>query len=299
MTLVVINGYFRSGTSILWRQLEADNPERKVLYEPCHNDLFRALHRARQGLVNDLHRFSTWTTYLGLPERELERLRWSHPNLDGRILPADFPALSWYIDNLRAVFGEDAVLQTNRWHFFLGDIAVRGAEVLHVIRNPFSVYASISSNGDGRKRRHPLEKLRSLLNPADRFYGWRMRQEIGRRYGHRSHGWQRLQPFDTFVYCWVLSNHAALSALGSSRVFCYEEICLAPARFQQRLRQSGLRFAGDALNQRGVTLLGDTAAIDAAAARLGIENPWRELRDFLREEHAGLSAPERTLSGAV
>lgn len=299
MTLVVVNGYFRSGTSILWRQLKTANPDRKVIYEPCHNDLFRALLRARQGQVNDLHKFKTWNTYFALDEDALQRLRWSHPNLDGHVLPASYPALAWYIKNLQAVFGENAVLQTNRWQFYLGDIARDGAETLHVIRNPFSVYASISSNGDLKKRRNPLEKLRRLLNPSNRFYGWQMRQEIGRRYGHRCHGWQRLQPFETFVYCWVLSNHAALDALGHHRVFCYEEICLAPARFQQRLQQSGLQFDTSALNPRGVALLRNTDAIDAAAQRLGIDEPWHALREFLLEEHAALSAPEPALSGAA
>jgi hypothetical protein len=297
MSLVVVNGYFRSGTSILWRQLAAANPGRKVVYEPCHNDLFRAVHRARLGLVNDLHQFATWSNYLELSDRELQRLRWSHPNLNGRVLPENYPALAWYIANLQEVFGADAVLQTNRWQFFLGDIAGAGAEVLHIIRNPFSVYASISRNGDHKKRRHPTEKLRGLLNPADRFYGWRMRQEIGSRYGHRSRFWQRLQPFETFVYCWVISNHAALNALGRGRTFTYEEICLAPERFLQRLRQNELKLATEALNRRGVALLEETAVIDAAARRLGIDQEWRELREFMLEEHAGLSAPPARVMG--
>ena len=285
---VILNGYFRSGTSILWRLLRDANPARAVIYEPCHNDLFTAIEMARNGRHSDLHQFPVWGDYLTLSEVQLARLRWSHPCLAGRVLPGDTAALLRYLATLRSVFGSDAVLQTNRWHFQLGQLAEADAEIFHVVRNPLAVYRSIVVGSDYRRRRNPLIRARRLFNPAEQFYGWRIANEIAPRYGTRLSSWLRWRPFDVFVYCWVLANAAALDALGASRLFSYEEICLAPSRFQSALHGAGLAADFSAMRPAPAMTATEFAAIDEACAGLRIERWWRPLRRFLQDNMARL-----------
>ena len=288
MSMVVVNGYFRSGTSILWRLLRQANQGRSLVYEPCHNDLFGAIELARGGYQNTLHEFAVWEDYLALPESQLERLRWTHPCVDGRILPGDSEELLRYVAVLSELFGASAVLQTNRWHFHLAVLTAAGIDAVHVIRNPLAVYRSIQRGSDYRRRRNPLIRARAVLNPADQFYGWRMAAEIAPQFGHRLSAWQRYRPFDVFVYCWVLANLSALENLGPERIFSYEEICLAPERFQHALRKLGLDI--DCSSMRSPTPISpaELALVDEACHRLDIDRFWKPLRYFLVANHARL-----------
>jgi hypothetical protein len=288
MGAVVVNGYFRSGTSILWRLLREGNAARQVVYEPCHNDLFTALNLARRGRVNDLHAFPVWSHYLALSAPQLDRLRWIHPSMTGNVLPRDFPSLAAYVAVLRELFGADVVLQSNRWQFQLGELQRSGVEVVQVVRNPLAVYRSIHQGSDHRRRRNPWVRARGLFNPAEQFYGWRMAREIAPRYGHRFSALQRFRPFDVFVYCWVLSNSAALRALGPGRVFSYEEICIAPERFQAQLQALGLAIDCSAMRRDGAEPVGDLAAVDEACRRLGIDEAWSSLQAFISDNHRQL-----------
>jgi hypothetical protein len=288
MGAVVVNGYFRSGTSILWRLLREGNAARQVVYEPCHNDLFAALNLARQGRINDLHAFPVWSHYLALSAPQLDRLRWAHPSTGGNVLPRDFASLANYVAVLRELFGADVVLQSNRWQFLLGELQRSGVEVLQVVRNPLAVYRSICRGSDYRRRRNPLVRARGLLNPAEQFYGWRMAREIAPRYGYRLSALQRFRPFEVFVYCWVLSNSAALQALGPGRVFSYEEICVAPERFQVLLETLDLAIDCSAMRRDGAQPEVDLTAVDATCRRLGITEAWAPLHTFISDNQAQL-----------
>ena len=261
---LICNGYFRSGTSIVWKILRESNPDCLVFYEPCHERLFIQLERFNNGRKTDsLHRMSLWDEYFK-KEGFIDSLRFTHPNV-GSPFPESARDLLEYVKVFDAL-QEDTVLQVNRWHFYLGDLSKHfSASVMHIIRNPVDIFESFHSNYP--QGRNPIiifvKKSLSAVFFARAFSqkGWF--RTVYERFGKPSFLTDKLKyavfqytrPFDVFFVVWVLTNAAAIRSLGKRDLLMVHECLLRrPGYYQSRIKDLfGLGFAyGPLLKKDGM-----------------------------------------------
>ena len=139
---MVLNGFYRSGTTALWDAVRRRFTETAVLYEPLNSHLRKILHKPKRlKQVNTLHNLPVWMEYLRLEPGVRERFRKKHPG----VLTADtaFSEISSALDVLHEC-GQDVFIQSNRLQFFLERMADRyGSEIIIMIRNPVDVIDSL------------------------------------------------------------------------------------------------------------------------------------------------------------
>jgi len=216
---LVINGYFRSGTSIVWKALKEANPKISVFYEPCNGDLLKHIDQTKNNHEeNKLHGMFLWDEYLYDIEL-LDKIRLTHPN-PGQTFPNSISDFEKYID----VYNQSdktSILQSNRWHFFLHHISERtGCKIIHIIRNPFNVFNSTISRHLSTKGmlKCTLEKaLMPLINgkifELDQMFQYlynKYERTITPMYGKQ--WWQKIRwsMFEKFVFVWTISNFEAI-----------------------------------------------------------------------------------------
>lgn len=161
MLKLVLNGFFRSGTTVLWKIIRESNPNMYVFCEPLHNELFSSIYR-EQTLKEMSHGYSTTDEYVKQGDCFLKRLRESHPAINGDMV------YSYSINNvanyLKIFNSLDApsVIQPNRLHFILSDLAeIFSCKIVHIIRHPLDVFLSVMFSSP------KLKKIRNLygINP--------------------------------------------------------------------------------------------------------------------------------------
>lgn len=216
---LVVNGFFRSGTSIVWSILRASNPSHDVFYEPCHGDLLRRIETFRRCAQADpVHAMCLWEEYLQDPGL-LDRLRATHPNV-GRPFPDNLVALLPYL-NAYHTLPRDSILQTNRWHFFLQGIHEETeCGIVHLVRNPFDIYRSIAraylTTGDLLDR--TTKRMLWWAWPGRAFQIREMADYIILRYGLPSQAVgvrgavrsRLMTNWRQFLLVWVVSNFEAM-----------------------------------------------------------------------------------------
>jgi hypothetical protein len=125
----VLNGYFRSGSTRVWKMLKEGTPEAINLYEPLHPKLFNLIHDKFSGL----HGISVWDDYAKVPPRILNQMR---------LKLKDFTCLFYfedvepYLDAINSI-EEKVTLQPNRMYFVLKDVAQKyNCKIVHLVRDP-------------------------------------------------------------------------------------------------------------------------------------------------------------------
>ncbi|MGK7345526.1 MAG: hypothetical protein ACNS63_06935 [Candidatus Nitrospinota bacterium M3_3B_026] len=243
---LVVNGFFRSGTSVAWKIIKESNPELYVFYEPCHEMILERVKDFRRGReVDKVHNMRLWGEYSRVPSL-MKKIRSKHPNLGkGNILPKDARAVVEYA----RIFHEldrDSVLQTNRWSLFLGELhGALGCGVIHMIRNPFDVYGSMW-NVYMRQGTAPKVLLKKALRPffAGRaFHLRRMFDLVVKKFGDPGAG-GGTGAFDMFLAVWIHLNHHAIQAARRTggAVLVYEAMTRDPERARGMIESRGAAF---------------------------------------------------------
>ncbi|MFC1706855.1 hypothetical protein ACFL59_08550 [Planctomycetota bacterium] len=253
----VLNGYYRSGTTFLWNYARATLRDHTCLQQPLHPRLASLLQAARTDNVPDpLHGLRLWEEYLGLQQCTLERLLRNHPNTTEAGIASE-GALHAYLDVLHSL-PEKLVLQPNTLHFYLDVVAERyGARLVHVVRHPLDVMASI----ERAYLRVPGSAVKELLKRIARPYGLPQAFDVEKEYRWivrhtgRPHGyydnWKLrylVAPFSflhKLAVVWTLSNYYALRTLErrSGLLLVYEELVSRPEeRFPELSRFLGGEF---------------------------------------------------------
>jgi hypothetical protein len=231
---ILINGYFRSGTTAVWAAFKKANPEITTFYEPCHERLPLILDVSETG-EDVLHGRSLWEEYNNFNVTAGD-IRKVHPNI-GSVYPADTESLFRYVRYFDAL-GDNIGLQTNRWHEFVGDIGLHfKIPVVHVVRNPLDVYASFGESM--YKNRSRKEKLKGWIKKhvlfEDYFYVkevfWftKDRSALGEKSYRgplRKIKLSRFSHFEKFFYSWVYYNYYAIQGCKSCGGFfvAYERL---------------------------------------------------------------------------
>lgn len=239
---LVLNGSFRSGTSMLWQIVKDSNPGVFCFYEPCHPDLGDLIRQHPMGTTNDLHEqvlFDEYYRAFGSDDRSFD-----DPLSKSEVYPNTFDEVDARVAAFLHV-DKPYVLQTNRWHYFLNELHhAHGCGLMHVLRNPFRVWDSIQSGvrdqGEFRYqfRRVLRNRTLGLFFGSDRIY------EVAR--GRHSHPTPVFSTsLERFLVAWVLSNQAAVEATLSvgGTVLTYESILSSGGEVLDTLQIAGLSFS--------------------------------------------------------
>jgi hypothetical protein len=190
--------------------------------------------------VDRLHGQNLWSDYLRIPPLDLPKIVSRHPNRDRRV-QWDGDGLFRYLDGYNDL-SVPIMLQTNRLHHELGLVADRyDARLIHVIRNPMSVFYSIrrsyfSSVGLARRL------ARVVSYP---FFGGRAFETNG--FAERAIRNAGLKPplashfglLARFVPAWVQANVAAIRAVRErgGTIVVYEKLVREPVETAAALRE--------------------------------------------------------------
>lgn len=136
---LVINGYFRSGSTMMWNLVKKSNPDLLCMYEPFHPELFRKLITDDPNKSFELHKLAVWSDYFKLDQPQLEKLRKLH-NIE--VVPLNFEKWSGYIDFI-SYLSNSVFLQPNRAHFILEELHKNySCPTIHLVRNPLDTMVS-------------------------------------------------------------------------------------------------------------------------------------------------------------
>jgi hypothetical protein len=235
----IFNGYFRSGTTLIWEILKKSNPDKTVFYEPLHPHLFDEIAKNKHS-KDDLHNKILWDEYLNLSNDDFKNLKNNH--FKNNFLN-DYKKINKYL-NVYDNMSEDIILQTNRLHLYLGNISQDyNLNVIYIIRNPLDVYKSLlniynSNNGLKSKFIKLGSWVKNGYNPKANIYGAKDNIDlIYKKYGlplcwgDSSKKASCLKnPFKIHVLNWTLSNYIGIKSLKKDikSVLVYEKLTAFP-----------------------------------------------------------------------
>ncbi|MFM1998577.1 MAG: hypothetical protein RL204_524 [Bacteroidota bacterium] len=246
---ILINGYYRSGTTMLFNQVNQSLPSNYIgFYEPCYPLLGLVVRNEEPNKISKLHGSTLWKSYQNLDESDFIKLLRNHPNTN-KLGIANDKALLQYLDVFNG-FNKDSFLQTNRYHLFLEEIKKEYSPTLfHIIRDPNSVYDSIkkayTGNTSGIKK--IIKKIRLAFGPGD-FFGNKTEfsyliQKTGKpkviyqnwklKYFSKPNFYERV------IINWTLSNYYALQSIARNgdKLIVYEEMMKQPTKVFSEISQ--------------------------------------------------------------
>ena len=247
---ILINGYYRSGTTMLFHQVNNALPANSVgFYEPCYPLLGLVVRNEDSSKIRNLHGSTLWKSYQDLPEQIFDDVLRNHPNPDKKGIQND-QALIEYL-NIYHNMSSDSFLQTNRYHLFLSVIKNEFEPItIHVIRHPLNVFASIkkaySGNATGIKAL--VKKIKLLFDAGDFFGNKSEFAYLLQRTGKPSSIYQNwnlkyiFKPtfFERIIVNWTISNYAALKAIekNGNKLVVYEELVSKPSEVFAELSET-------------------------------------------------------------
>ncbi len=143
MIKLIFNGYYRSGTTMMYKILKKSNPKTDCFYEPLHPNLFNEI---TKGTATSLHKFYPWSDYNESNFKSVsKRYRLVHSKLKKTgddIIPTNLQEIRPLFD-LFQNFKKDVVLQPNRCHLVLKEATSNyNCKFVHIVRNPINVWLS-------------------------------------------------------------------------------------------------------------------------------------------------------------
>lgn len=161
----IINGWYRTGSTLLFYIVDESNPKIKVFVEPLHP---RAYYN-QVGYSKNNPQPKERKNYLLLEDDKYIKLRKKH-------FPINFNYFMFnkkikdYLKEFNQI--NSSVIQTNRTHFYLEELANKyGGKYIHIIRNPLDEWKSFKEkNPSGKSRKLPFKKeLKRILNLGKNF----------------------------------------------------------------------------------------------------------------------------------
>lgn len=220
---LIVNGYFRSGTTLLWDITRKLLKDHVCFYEPLHHELAQLINSEK--LLNEknkLHQIYLFKEYSKIDDFTLRRLLFNHPNyskfgiLNERVL---FDYLNIYND-----MNFNVALQPNRLSLYL-DIVLKKykPKSIHIIRHPLDVYTSIKKAYYTKDNKFEY-LLKVILRPflgkesadINKTYKWSL-DHLGKPVNFNksklSYYINYFDIFGEFVVVWTLSNYYAIKAI--------------------------------------------------------------------------------------
>lgn len=143
MIRLIINGYYRTGSTVLFRIVKESNKNMLVVYEPLQPEMFYSLIVGRKGEENELHGYPVFDSNF-----ELYQLNPNLRKLHEKIKLSYFffnKFLIRYLDEINKI-KKATILQTNTLHFLLSPLCKRyNCRFIHIIRNPLDEWHSFNN----------------------------------------------------------------------------------------------------------------------------------------------------------
>jgi hypothetical protein len=248
--VAIFDGFFRSGTTLVWNILKQSNPECLVFYEPLKPTLFAEI-EAYRATVHPLHQLRLFDEYHRCGPGFIHQLQNAHKRYYRNRSAEN---LCRYLALFQAL-PDRVVLQTNRLGPYFPEVAAALKPQLYfLIRNLEDVLRSMTTFIDTVYTRQEkswkqrisrgLCRLRNIHPEAMRFGGLPLIECIHDRFGIPRQWTDRAyrrsiarDPLRTFVLAWVLYNYTAFRSLNRLQgLFVYEDLVRDPERFQDCLR---------------------------------------------------------------
>ncbi len=257
---IVVNGYFRSGTSFIWNFLKKSLPNDFIcFYEPLQLEIATAIQREKTNKTKDklINQF-LWQEYINLGEYQLHKLLRNHPSAtnDGIL---NEKALEGYFDEINKLYS-NILLQPNRLHFFLDFFKKRyNSKIIHVVRHPLDVYLSIINVDktiyENSKRKNKIKyylgrvikKVPSIRTRLGEFevekdYLW-IRRHVGLPYIQQD-SWKMKylnyqSYFEKMIIVWIFANYYAIKTINEENgyLLVYEELIKEPSKVAKDLEK--------------------------------------------------------------
>ncbi len=282
---LVLNGSFRSGTSMLWKIVKDSNPDMLCFYEPCHPSLSDLICEHPEGHVNDLHGYVLFDEYHHA--FDMSEGVFNDALSQTKIYPDTYDQISERVSRFTCL-DQACVLQSNRWHYFLEELhSEYDCALMHVLRNPFKVWDSIQ-RGIRQQGEFSYQIRRLLRNRSlGEFFG----SDAIYQKSMKVHSLQPplfLSSFERFIVGWILSNDIAVKAVlaHSGTVLTYESILSSGGDVLDALDLAGVRFDQHAFVRRqAVTFLDSTEynKIASICTRFGMEDVMEDLLKSIGE----------------
>lgn len=248
----IFNGYYRSGTTLIWDILKKSNPNYLVFYEPLHPDLFKKINYNRKhGFGKDrLHEKNLWEEYSKPKNNFISKLKSSFYNGN---YPNSYNELKKYLDQFD-ILSSNTILQTNRLHFFT-DYVIQDYKpnFIYIIRNPINVYSSLMNiyKNKGiiknifvgfflflRNGYNSKSKVFSIDQTLEYIYS---KYKIPKFFGNNKEKYELLNtPFKAHLVSWVLCNYIGLkeSDINTQNLIVYEDLINNPDNIKKRIESN-------------------------------------------------------------
>lgn len=238
----IVNGYFRSGTTFIWKSLKDTLPRYLGLYEPLHPKLAEHIQKARIDHTKDpLHNEFLWDDYLAIEKEKMNSILLKHPNMTFFGIQSK-EKLQDYLDEINTI-KQDVFLQPNRMHFFLDLPKQRyNAKIVHVIRNPIDVFQSMRSAYYKNTPfwLFPIKKITENYN-LQKKNAFQVHQDLHWIIKHQKKSsppniLKRIKLeydlFGKFVFVWVISNYSAIRSIENNKgyLLVYEKLTQNPRK---------------------------------------------------------------------
>ncbi len=263
MIKLIFNGYYRSGTTMMYKILKGSNSDMSCFYEPLHPNLFNEI---TKNIATTLHKFYPWDSYKTTNFKLIkEKYKFYHNGLKktgSDIIPTNFQEIQPLFDLLHNL-ENDAILQPNRCHFVLKDIVNDyNCKFIHIIRNPINTWLSQTvtppiKNRIRLKKRYALatnilgkygknyfltKYLSKNKDVGEYFFGNSNYELIARKFNRQDNEKNQLSKMLTV---WTYFNyHAFIQADNiNGMIVFYEDIVLNPEKWLKKMSDfSGVKF---------------------------------------------------------
>jgi hypothetical protein len=246
----VLNGYYRSGTTVLYRAIRATGYT--ILYEPLAPVLLKEAIE-KHWINSRLHGASVGTEYMNELKDHLDKLQELHMAVKLRIggdnTPLElYPEVAAFFDYLHDLDMKLAA-QPNNCHFILKAMKKRyGCETWHIVRNPIDTWIAMVLEPPIGGAKGVKERMRAVLyegrtTPFARVYLQMYNKNafflnetaaiLRQRYKIRGK-----TQFDKFLHVWTYCNYEACKQ--ADHVLYYEQIVKNPKFWYEKLTRERL-----------------------------------------------------------
>jgi len=207
MIELVLDSYYRQGSTILFKILELSNPDKIVLCEPFHEGLFKILKKVHVGTIDPLHKIPIWDGYFKLSKNILTRLEKIHTKV-ARQCPfiINFNDVKEYLDILHEI-DKSIIFKSVRAYFILDKIKRRyNCKTIHIVRNPANTWIDFlhTSITDNEELFWKVTTTNYLWNDVSGSFYLGDLYEAIRKYFDLP---KARTNYERFITCWVITNY--------------------------------------------------------------------------------------------
>jgi len=232
----IFNGYYRSGTTIMWWIMRLSNLDKPVLYEPTSPVLLDFLKKWEYGKIDGLHGLPIFDGYFMMPKSCLDNFM---ANQTGRDVYLSHENAFKTLNPIHNC-GKEIIIKTCQLHLILNKVANKyGCNYVHLIRHPADVF--VSHLGGQYRTKDKLQAICNLKIVDNKIDGAFWMNAI---YKKASSKLGIAVPdndyIGKFIIAWVFCNYEALKQVEKSNkgmIAYFEAIAANPHRFFKEISE--------------------------------------------------------------